>query len=375
MPPPPDASATERRILTGLCHEWELAASELDAPYRRRLRRPLFRLADMPHRLGQWDPVKREICLNRHLACKHPWDEVRDVLRHEMAHQLAQMVLAADGQPSHGPAFQQACLMLRADPAAAAGRRPLHARVARQEARGGSPGHARIRKLLALARSDNAHEAEAAMLKAHELMARHHVAMLAEDPARIFVSVFLGEPALRHFKEAYFLANLIQDFYFVQGIWVPAFVVAKERMGRVLEISGTPANIAQAGHVFAFVRAHIDRRWRALKAPQRLTRYQKSDFAVGVIEGFRAKLQRGQRPRILPAERALVRQTDPRLSAYLQERHPRTSRIQRGRGGWDPDVYHHGRKVGEKMVIHRGIDSKSGQTPRLLPSSRRRGCR
>ncbi len=359
-------STRERRILLGLACEWELAAGDLDACYRERLRRPLFRLSDTPGRLGQWDADQREICLNRQLAQKHPWDEVRDVLRHEMAHQLAQTVLAADGQPPHGPAFQQACLMLRADPAATA-QRPLHERLAVSASNDGTGCHGRIRKLLALARSPNANEAEAAMLKAHELMARLHIFTVTEDPDRQFVSIFMGRPALRHFREAYVLANLIQDFYFVQGIWVPAFVVAKGKMGRVLEIAGTPANVTQAGYVHAFVVAHIDRRWVEWRPRRRTTRRQKSDFAVGLIEGFRDKLKREQRPKTDATERALIRQPDFRLTAYLRQRYPQTRRIQRGGGRQDPEAYDRGRRVGEKMILHRGVTHASPQAGRRLP--------
>ena len=276
------AAAHERRVLNGLVHEWELAASELEDHLRARLRRPLFRLADTPGRLGLWDAAKREICLNRDLACTHPWDEVRDVLRHEMAHQLAHTLLAADGQPPHGPAFHQACLMLRADPAASTARRTLHQRLAAGNAREKDHRHARIRKLLALAQSGNAHEAQAAMLKAHELMARHHITTLKTDPERAFVSIFLGQPALRHFKEAYVLANLIQDFYFVQGIWVSAFVVAKGKPGRVLEISGTIANVQHAAYVFDFIRRFTDREWTSYRRGRRLKRFQQTEVPPGL---------------------------------------------------------------------------------------------
>jgi hypothetical protein len=366
-PPEHTDGSRARRLLVGLAHEWELAAAELEARYRRRLRRPTFRLTALSRRLGQWDPIKREISLNRQLVCEHPWDEVRDVLRHEMAHQLAQTVLAADGQPPHGPAFRQACLMLRADPTATAAHRPLHERLAALSSSSENPRYGRIRKLLALAQSHNANEAEAAMLKAHELMARHHITTLTRDPARRFASIFLGRPALRHFKEAYFLANLLQDFYFVQGIWVPAFVAAKGKMGRVLEVSGTPANLAQAGYVFGFMQAHIDRRWTEMMTRRRLTRYQKSDFAVGVIEGFRHKLDREQLPQAPPQERALIRQADPRLKAYLRHRYPHTSRIQRGSGRRYPDAYERGRKVGENMTLHRGVTHAARGTGRKLP--------
>jgi hypothetical protein len=359
--------AWEHRILLGLAHEWDLACLHLSADNRARLQKPTFRLADTRAQLGLWSPARREICLSRHLVQNHPWDDIREVLRHEMAHQLADTVLASDDQPPHGPAFQQACLMLRADPAAAVSRRPLHERLSTGGRQEENPLRQRVQKLLSLAQSGNIHEAEAAMRKAHQLMARHHLTTLTCDPARAFVSIFLGQPALRHFKEAYFLANLIQDFYFVQGLWVPAFVVAKGRVGRVLEISGTPANVSQAGYVFEFVAAYVDRRWQEMTADQRLTRYQKSDFAVGVIEGFRHKLAQEQFPDCPPAERALIRQTDPRLSTYLRRRYPRTSQIQRGGGRQDQNVYRRGLAAGEEMILHRGIAHRSCDITRKLP--------
>jgi hypothetical protein len=364
-----DTGSQERQILYGLGMEWALAVSELSSDIRKFLKRPLFRLSDVPGRLGQWDADKREICLDRRLALEHPWDEIRDVLLHEMAHQLAQTVLGADGQPPHGPAFKQACLMLRADPSASADVKPLHKRLESRYAQDEHPIRERIQKLLSLAQSGNVHEAEAAMHKAHELMARHHIETMETDPDRSFVSIFLGQPALRHFKEFYFLANLIQDFYFVEGIWVPAFVVSKSKMGRVLEISGTYANVSQAGYVYDFIRSHIDNRWEIMTAGNRLTRYQKSDFAVGVIEGLREKLEARQLPDSRPEKRALIHLSDPRLSDYLRQRFPRTSRIQRGGGRQDQDLYRRGIDIGTKMVLHRGITRATTDKIRKLPHS------
>lgn len=359
------ASTRERRILLGLAHEWELACLYLEPPLRRRLSKPSFRLADLRSRLGQWSSERREISLSRHLVENHPWDEVREVLRHETAHQLADTVLGAAGQTPHGPAFQQACLMLRADPAASATRRPLRERLNAEES-SATGIRARVRKLLSLAQSANRHEAEAAMLKAHDLMTRHHLDSLQLEQ-RDFVSLFLGEPALRHFREAYFLANLLQDFYFVQGIWVSAFVVAKGKPGRVLEISGTPAAVDNAAYVYDFIRRFTARQWAAYRKNQPLKRYQQSDFAVGVIEGFRSRLtaalESGKTPRTL----ALVKTKDPRLSRYLSHRHPRTQSIQRGGGRQDPAVYEDGCHLGRNLVIARGICDKPLNSRRRLP--------
>lgn len=356
----------ERRILLGLAHEWELACLHLEPGYRDRLHKPSFRLADMTNRLGQWSPARREICLSRQLAENHPWDEIREVLRHETAHQLADDVLNAAGQPPHGPAFQQACLMLRADPAASASHRPLRMRLKNRDGNDRRGIRNRIRKLLSLAQSANVHEAEAAMLKAHDLMTRHHLDTL-QLKQRDFVSLFLGQPALRHFREAYFLANLLQDFYFVQGIWVSAFVVDRGKPGRVLEISGTITNVDNAAYVFDFIRRFTERQWTSYRQGQRLKRFQQSDFAVGIIEGFRSQLETAIESNTSPEVRALVKAKDPQLSGYLHHRHPHTQSIQRGGGRQDPSVYEDGCTLGRNLVIARGIHHADTATRRRLP--------
>ena len=356
----------ERRILLGLAHEWELIGHYLADELRRRLPKPSFRLAEMRSRLGQWSPARREICLSRHLVTHCPWDEVREVLRHETAHQLADTLLGASGQPPHGPAFQQACLMLRADPAATASRSTLRERMHTRQADGSSLRR-RIRKLLSLAQSANLHEAEAAMLKAHDLMTHHHLDALQLEQ-RSFVSLFAGKPALRHYREAYVLANLLQDFYFVQGIWVSAFVLDKAKLGRVLEISGTPANVDNAAYVHDFIRRFTARRWDHYRKGQgrSLKRRHQTDFAVGIIEGFRTKLEAALVRNTAPEALALVKSEDPQLSRYLRDRHPRTQSIQRG-GRQDPVVYQDGCAIGRDLVIARGIGTHAGRSRRKLP--------
>ena len=108
----------ERRILHGLACEWETALWVLESPHRKLMRRPLFSLKEMTNRLGYWSSKRREICLSRNLVLQHPWDAVREVLRHEIAHQFANEALSADGEPPHGPKFLVACKLLRANPKA-----------------------------------------------------------------------------------------------------------------------------------------------------------------------------------------------------------------------------------------------------------------
>ena len=143
---------------------------------------------------------------------------------------------------------------------------------------------------MSLAKSTNRHEAESAMTKAHELMRKYNIDLLNKSSHRNFVSMFIGSPALRHHREEYHLANLLQKYYFVQGLWVSSYVLAKGKMGRVFEISGVPENVKIASYVYDFVKNTIDRHWRHYNRQGTLNRYRKTDFAVGLVEGFCNKL-------------------------------------------------------------------------------------
>jgi hypothetical protein len=363
--------ALEQRILHGLAREWDLAIAWLPHSLTARLRPPLFALLDLGTCWGRWTgDGKREMAFSRELVLNHSWDAVTDVLRHELAHQIAEECLNAAGETVHGPTFHRACTLVGANPCASAGFPPLDTRVFR-----GAEPHAadqllmRIRKLLALAQSPNPHEAERAMRKAHDLIARYNVDLLKHDSQRQFVSVFLGRPALRHSREEHRLADLLQEYYFVRCIWASAYVLERARMGRVLEISGSVENVRVAHYIYDFVRRHIAAEWE-LYCRQNLTVHgDRTFFAVGLLTGFAEKLraQRAPAPATSGA-RAVVRLQDPQLNAYFAQRFPHTVR---GRSNyWAPDseAFAEGRSRGKALVIHRGVEAGAiSRRGNLLP--------
>jgi hypothetical protein len=225
----------------------------------------------------------------------------------------------------------------------------------------------RIKKLLALAESKNRFEAEAAMAKAHELIARYNIDLTRHKEKHPFLSVFIGSPALRHPREDYCLANLLQDFYFVYGIWVPAYVLGKHKMGRVLEITGTPHNLQMADYVHDFIRTFIDSRWSTYNSDKRLNRYRKTDFAVGIIEGFRSKLESSIKHKETSRNiQALIFKKDPRLIDHCRYRYPHTATFKRRASKQDIRVIKDGRKAGQKLIIAKGIFECKKRKPRLI---------
>ncbi|MEE8400426.1 MAG: DUF2786 domain-containing protein [Desulfobacterales bacterium] len=332
------------------------------------MRQPLFSLKDMKRQLGYWSGDKQEICLNRNLVENHPWGTVREILLHEMAHQLAEQVLGLPDHGSpHGPHFQEACHLLRADPRASSRLDPENQQADIEKTHPEVKIVRQIKKLMALAESQNRNEAEAAMAKAHELIAKYNIDIVSHAKDRDYISLFVGKPALRHRREVYHLASLLLDFYFIEGIWVSAYVLEKSKMGRVLEISGTPHNVDIAGYIHDFVQNYSDAQWKVYNKDKGLNRYRKTDFAIGIIAGFRSKLESryatGKKAR---EQFALIKAGDPILKTYISHRYPHTSKVSPSGALQDKRVIEDGIQVGEKMIISKGITTKGGFENRLI---------
>ncbi len=349
----------ERCILHGLCCEWQRSALELKPSDRKGFLQPLFAIRDLKSKWGTWSPERREICLSADLVRYHSWDVIREVLLHEMAHQYRDQVLQARHEPPHGPSFHRACQLLRANPRASAGYSLLDERLAGDGWSGKGRIVAKVRKLMALAQSLNRFEAEAAMDKAHELMRNHQLDFITSSDRHELISTFAGRPALRHFREEYHLSNLLQDFYFVFGVWVPAYVLEKGKMGTVLEITGRTQNVKIARYVYDFVVRFTDFQWKEYTREERLSRSRKSDFAAGIIEGFRKRLG-GQRDPEAEAvgTRSLVKVKDKELEREVAARYPRLRQIRGSYVKRDPKVLKDGMKLGGKLVLYQGIEEQ-----------------
>jgi hypothetical protein len=357
----------EHRILHGIACEWDAALLVLEPDTQPLIRRPTFAIEELKNQWGNWSSQKRQITLSRQLVLHYPWDSIRDVLLHEMAHQIAQQLWGASGQMPHGEGFKRACQLLHIDAAASADYAPLQDRLLRNTSNSHDRRMLRVKKLLALAESKNRFEAEAAMTKAHVLIARHNIELNRLDNRRQFLSIFIGFPALRHPRENYHLANLLQDFYFVRGIWVPAYDIEKQKMGRVLEISGIAQNLKIADYVHGFIVRFIDAQWQKYNHEKKMNRYRKTDFAVGIIEGFRNKLELSViKKKTTNDIFALIRKGDPQLEKYFKYRYPHTASVSKAASRQDTRVMNDGKKIGKKLVIAKGISERKDGKPPLL---------
>jgi len=379
----PERSALEAALLRELAETWdEIAHNHFNKPGtlkgfpdppamgsgggpasapRDRLRRPVLALSDHARRLGEWIRAQRTIAISRRLVVSQPWGVVREVLKHEIAHQYVDEVLRIHDESAHGPAFRRVCEAHGFD-ASAAGT-PV--------AGGEAPGPMatvlrRIARLLALAESPNVHEAEAAMNEARRLMLLHNIDAGASPDAPGYGFRHVGEVKARNDVAEKVLAGILSRHFFVSVIWVPAYLPLEGRRGRVLELCGTPANLEVAVYVHGFLMATGERLWRAHKQAAGIrSDRERRRFIAGVMIGVDEKLDAGARQ---SREEGLVVHADAQRENYLRRRYPR--RTSRGGSAIEQTpAYEQGRAAGRKIVLSRPFSNGPG-APRLLPPLR-----
>ncbi|MBK8979751.1 MAG: DUF2786 domain-containing protein [Planctomycetes bacterium] len=309
------------------------------------LRRPVLRIVDSSAVLGAWHATTREIRMAAHHVGGDPWCEVCGTLRHEMAHQYADEVLHAGGEPPHGPGFRRACRLLRVEPTPHGGDD-----AAREET---SRLVSRVHKLFALGRSPNEHEAESAMRKARELVAEHELRDLRDARRRDYAMRQLGDVKKRHMRWEHVLAGLLGEFFCVEPIWAPSYDVASGRAGSVLHIHGAERNLLLAEHVFVCLTRMLEPLWCEHRSRRRLRGdRERQRYWEGLLTGFQERLR--ARDRELPAARELhairVRDGDPGLRAHFRWHNPRIRSLRIGISA-DSETWAHGREDGRAISI------------------------
>jgi hypothetical protein len=330
--------------------------------FRDRLRRPVLALSDGAGRLGVWRGDRRELTLARHLVLEHPWGAVREVLKHEMAHQFVDEVLGVEDQTAHGPAFEALCR-----------EHGIDARATGLPTAAGEDSSAvlrRVARLLALAGSSNVHEAESAMQQARRLMLRHNLDAAVQAAQGGFTFRQVGTPRGRVDGHEHLLASLLAGHFFVEVIWVPSYLPRTGRPGRVLELCGTPANLEVAAYVHGFLLETGERLWRDHKRAAGLTGDRdRRRFLLGMMVGFEQKLARSAAE---TQREGLIWVGDPALTAYLRRRYPRRS--SGGAIGYHRTPAHEqGRRAGQGIVLHRPLAESHGNRGHLLSAGGLRG--
>ncbi len=327
-----------------------------DATFRGSLSLPSIQLTSSGSRLGCWTKDTRTLELSRELVANNGWGVVVEVLKHEMAHQYVHEVMGHTDEAPHGPAFKDLCLRLGID-ASAAG-------LPRVPEQGEERVVERVARLLALAESPNIHEAEAAASAAQRLMLKYNIDRRAEAGARGYAFAHVGRATGRVTESERVLAMLLGKHFFVEVIWVPVYRALEGKRGSLLELCGTPANLAMAEYVHAYLTRTAEQLWSEHRRAARLgSNRDRRTYLAGVMSGFAEKLSRQA---VAHREQGLVWVKDADLDSYFRRRHPHIRHV-RYAGQRKNDAYVHGRDAGRRIVLRKGIGAPAASRGHLLP--------
>lgn len=311
-----NASATwsnelENQLMHALLGAWHACNRDL---FRSALQPPVLSLDDTVVRLGQWHGGERRLSLSRPLVRTRSWHAVREVLKHEMAHQYVDEVLGVRDESAHGPAFLRVCAERFID-ARAVGAVDDNAAANDEDDR----VMRRVQKLLALAASDNENEAEAAANAARRLMLEHNIAARTRT-GRVYVTRALTAPAVRLYTHERLLAGLLARHFFVEVVFCQAYLPELGRHGSYVEVSGTVDNLAMAEWVYGFLLGAAERTCRQQIHAGVVVGRDRLRFLTGFMGGVSEKLAREA---TTTNELGLVWTGDPDLAAHVRRVHPR----------------------------------------------------
>lgn len=349
--------------------EWDNVIYRLSAPLRQKLQRPVIALNAELACWGRWQQSpKRLLELKTELLLSHPWYAVLEVFRHEIAHQVIDECFPSLQEPPHGPKFREVCLKLGSNPAASGNYPPLDQRIFSDEEDGLSEASklvVKVRKLLALSKSANQHEAEQALLKARELTEKYELSIDEPQNPAEFYAVAISEPVNRRDIVQLMISNILQDFYQVMAIWTDVPNLLTRKYQKILMLHGTKSNLKIAAYAYDCIMRQIDQAWSKLIQSDTLTKtgsLGKRDFAVGLLKGFRKALDK-QQPE--PEVEALVLQRRAPLENFFHQLYPSIRKFRNRGPRCDKDLLQRGEKVGRTIVLHPGLERDSVQ-PRQL---------
>lgn len=370
-----DSLVVESRLHAAWLSQLAREFQDICFQYRVPLELPILTISRSRKRLGSWSAAERILSLSHFLISEHPWSLTLQVLKHEMAHQLCSELLGRD-DAGHGPLFGEACNRLGLDAAfhrAGADLRDhlINLDPAAPATEQGRQVIDKVRKLLALGRSDNEHEAALAVQRARELLDRYRLdfACLAEEQQLIHRTIKTGSRTLPSHRKA--LCALLESNFGVRVICASLYDPWADCSLKTIELLGPEEDVAIAEHCYHFLENRLQVLWRQNRhrfVGHGLT--ARKSYFLGIVAGFRQTLQRSAREKEpgrnqgacqhhLPVSRA-----DERLEAFVAQRFPRLSRSRGRTMNMHGEAYRQAVATGRELTLHRPV--KADAPTRLL---------
>jgi hypothetical protein len=363
-----DGRIVDHQIRAAWLRQLEVEFEDICFQYRVNLQLPIFELSDGCSCLGSWNDSYRVLAISTYLIRTYPWETTLQVLKHEMAHQICSELFGAPDD-GHGLIFKKACNLLGVSSVFSKSKSDCAEvldfleDVSSPKTKKGRKILSRVEKLLALAGSDNEHEAALAMQRAGELLSRHNLAMpTAAKNDYLHISLNTGKQRMPgHLRS---IGSLLMEYFFVEIVFSSIYDPEKDVSLRTIELFGRPENVAVAEHCYFFLTGKLVSLWQENKHRFTGSRQRaRNSYFHGVIAGFREKLSIGekeQRPDDYKHQRTsisvLVVENDSGLQHFTARHYPRLVNGARSTIRLHTDAYREAVATGKTLVLHHAME-------------------
>lgn len=357
-----------------LCREYD----RINHYYRLRLQRPVIVVREMGGKHGLWESVTRTLVINSSTIAKYPWNEVVDVLKHEMAHQWV-TDFGTGEERAHGPAFVLACKRMGLADWAIRARGDLPGEIPDWRQSALSPEEQRLLdragKLLALAGSQNEHEAALAVERVREMYAKYNLDQIqARQQAQLVSWIYTtGKKRIERWESVLF--SVLDEHFFVRAVHFKQFDASVGEEFCCVEVMGKRENVLMAEYVHSFLVRTCFSLWERhlqgepdLRGGQRTS--ARNTYLIGALHGFRAQLGENRKKGVegLSESESLVlsKQSEAELDAFFRSKYPRVSRKSGPSRQLDRETYEKAKREGRQIHVSKPV-SEADAKPRLLP--------
>lgn len=292
-----------------------------------------------------------QIALNRRLIYQAKDSVLRDILKHELAHYLTFLEYGVV-QP-HGTEFRATCRSYNfPDEVALATMNLDEANVGKEGDLNSERVLEKVKKLLQLAQSSNAHEAELATFKANSLLLRHNLDHLKinqeeDDP------LYLERVLLQKRKD-----SKITAVYDMLRHFIVKPVISYGRGTCCIEVSGSLTNVKLAVYIANFLDKEFDHLWEIAKKEHGLQGLRaKNSFFLGIAKGFEEKMKESKAQFSAHEQKALL-VVEKDLDARAKMIYRNLSSTRTG-NNFDAHAGALGVQSGKNLSVRQGVEGTS----------------
>lgn len=310
---------------------------------------------------GHFNAAYFQIALNRKLIYSAKDSVVRDILRHELAHYFTLLEYGAV-QP-HGKEFHEICARFNFPENVTAATMNLdNENLSKEGDIHSEKILEKVKKLLSLAQSANAHEAEIATLKANALLLRHNLDYIEGKGKE--ETLYLDRLLPRSRKD-----DKLTAIYEILRHFIVRPVISQGRGTVCLEVTGTKTNVMLARYVGEFLDRELDRQWEEARKEYGLSGIRaKNSFFIGMAKGFDEKMKGVKKEFSKDDQTALIK-VEESLEESVRMIYRRLGTVSSGRQT-DMDAREAGKEKGRNLSIRHGVEGKSQNQQRISYDSK-----